>query len=65
MPDTKQDEFSQQAAQKQRGPLGEFLSFALHNKKWWLTPIIIVLILVGVLAVLGGTGVAPFIYTLF
>jgi hypothetical protein len=65
MPETQKDAFSQQAAKKQRGALGEFLSFALHNKKWWLTPIIIVLILVGVLAVLGGTGVAPFIYTLF
>jgi len=39
--------------------------FMIHNKKWWLTPIILVLVAVGVLAVLGGSGVAPFIYSLF
>ena len=65
MTEPKENEFSKQAARKQRGALAEFLSFALHNKKWWLTPIILVLVLVGVLAVLGGTGIAPFIYTLF
>ena len=41
----------------------EFLDFLLHNKKWWLTPIILVLLLVGLLAVFAATGVAPFIYT--
>lgn len=65
MAEPKENDFSKQAAQRQRGPLAEFLSFALHNKKWWLTPIIIVIVVVGLLAVLGGTGVAPFIYTLF
>jgi len=65
MADPKDNEFTRQAAEKQRGALAEFLGFALHNKKWWLTPIILVLVIVGVLAVLGGTGVAPFIYTLF
>jgi competence protein ComGC len=40
--------------------------FLKHRKKFWLTPIIIVLLLVGVLLVLGGSSViAPFIYTLF
>jgi hypothetical protein len=57
--------FSEQAGGKQRGPLAEFGSFVLHNKKWWLTPIIIVLVAIGFLAVLGGSGVAPFIYSLF
>ncbi|HZP61154.1 MAG TPA: DUF5989 family protein [Opitutaceae bacterium] len=65
---TEQDPTSfrrQAAAGKPRGSLAEFLSFVLHNKKWWLTPIIIVLLLVGLLVFLGGTGVAPLIYTLF
>jgi hypothetical protein len=65
MPKPEKNEFSKQAEGKQKGPLAEFLSFILHNKKWWLTPIILVLIAVGFLAVLGGSGVAPFIYTLF
>lgn len=36
-----------------------------HNKKWWMIPIIAVLLLFGVLLILGTTGAAPFIYTLF
>ncbi|MEI7901769.1 MAG: DUF5989 family protein [bacterium] len=35
------------------------------NKKWWLTPIIVVLLLLGVLIMISGTVAAPFIYTLF
>jgi hypothetical protein len=65
MPKSEKDTFSEQAGERRRGPMAEFLQFALHNKKWWLTPIIIVLVLVGALAVLGGSGVAPFIYSLF
>jgi hypothetical protein len=65
VPDSNKDEFSEKAAVKRRGPAAEFLSFVLHNKKWWLTPIILVLALVAALVVLGGSGVAPFIYSLF
>jgi hypothetical protein len=37
-----------------------------ERKKFWLAPIIIVLLLLGALIVLGqGSAVAPFIYTLF
>jgi hypothetical protein len=50
---------------KSPGLAAEFLAFLLHNKKWWLAPIIIFLLFLGILAVLGGTGAAPFIYTLF
>jgi hypothetical protein len=65
MPDDDKNAFKRQAAGKARGSMAEFFGFILHNKKWWLMPIIIVLLLVGVLVLLGGTGVAPFIYTLF
>jgi hypothetical protein len=47
------------------GFLAEFWDFLRHNKKWWLLPILIVLFLIGVLILLSGTAVAPFIYTLF
>ena len=50
---------------KQSGFLGEFASMLMHNKKWWLTPIVLVLILFGLLIILGGSSYAPFIYTLF
>ena len=39
--------------------------FLTNSKKWWMFPIIAVLILFGALMVLGGTAAAPFIYTLF
>lgn len=44
--------------------LGEFLSFAWHNKAWWIVPVVLVLLLMAMLIVLGQTT-APFIYTLF
>jgi hypothetical protein len=53
------------ANQRQPGILRELADFLLHNKKWWLAPIILVLLVLGLLVVLGGTGAAPFIYTLF
>lgn len=43
----------------------EFWDFLKHNKKWWLLPIVLVLMLLGVLILLSGTAAAPFIYTLF
>ena len=40
--------------------------FMLQNKKFWLAPIVIVMVLLGALLVFGqGSVVAPFIYTLF
>jgi hypothetical protein len=60
-----QNDFARHAEKKSVGILGEMWSFLRHNKKWWMTPIILVLLLLGVLVVLGGTGMAPFIYTLF
>ena len=63
--DTKQD-FAAQAAEEGRSSLvGEFTEFLSENKKWWLAPIIISVLLLGGLVLLGGTAAAPFIYTLF
>ena len=46
--------------------LAEFWDFMKHRKKWWLTPIIIFLVLFGMLIVLTeGSALAPFIYALF
>jgi len=40
--------------------------FMRERKKFWLAPIIILLLLLGILIVFGsGTAIAPFIYTLF
>jgi hypothetical protein len=46
--------------------LKDLWNFLKARKKWWLTPLIIVLIILGALVILGGTSaIAPFIYTLF
>jgi len=46
--------------------LSEFWTFLKARKKWWLGPILFVLLLMGLLIVLTeGSAVAPFIYTLF
>ena len=53
------------AQQSQRGIMGEFIGFMRDNAKWWLAPFLIVFLILAVVVVLGSTGAAPFIYTLF
>ena len=57
--------FTEQARQPRPGLAAELIGFLRHNKKWWLTPIVLVLLVVGALIMLSGTAAAPFIYTLF
>ena len=46
--------------------IAEFWDFLKVRKKWWLAPIVLVLLLLGALIVLTeGSAVAPFIYTIF
>lgn len=48
------------------GRAGEIWDFLKTRKKWWLTPIIVVLVLLSVVLVLSqGSAVAPFIYAIF
>lgn len=49
----------------EHGILVELWHFIRHGKKWWMIPIVVVLIIFGLLISLSGTGIAPFIYTLF
>jgi len=44
----------------------EFIEFLMHRKKYWLLPIIVIMLLVGLLLLsVQNSVVAPFIYTLF
>ncbi|MDW8322972.1 MAG: DUF5989 family protein [Burkholderiales bacterium] len=46
--------------------LKDLWGYMRERKKFWLAPIIVVLVLLGALIVLAqGSAVAPFIYTLF
>ena len=62
---SSKESFEQEATVSQSGLTQELWDFLRHNKKWWLTPIILVLLLVGLLVMLSGSAAAPFIYTLF
>jgi len=59
------DDFERLAAKQSSGLFGDFIYFLKNNKKWWLVPLILILVLVGVLVIVGSTAAAPFIYTLF
>jgi hypothetical protein len=45
--------------------ISEFWLFLMENKKWWLLPMVLVILLLGVLVLLSSSPVAPFVYTLF
>jgi hypothetical protein len=48
------------------GIVAELWAFMKVRKKWWLLPIIVMLLLVGTLLVFAqGSVLAPFIYTIF
>jgi len=44
----------------------ELASFLWERKKFWMIPVIVILVLIGFLVlVAGGSALSPFIYTLF
>lgn len=58
-------DFMSKAGGARAGFFTEMGQFMRENKKWWLTPIIIAVLVLGAVVILGGTAAAPFIYTLF
>jgi len=50
---------------REKGVLGEFWGLLMDNKKYWMLPIVLLLLVFGVLVILSGSSAAPFIYTLF
>jgi hypothetical protein len=65
MAQPSKNEFENAAKDSHRGIIGEFAQFLTQNKKFWLIPLLLVLLGLGVLLVLGNTAAAPFIYSLF
>ena len=57
--------FQELAKQKRPNLIVEFYCLLKQNKKWWLAPILLVLLLLGVLVFLSSTPLAPFIYSIF
>ena len=66
MAEAPRDDFERVAAEETGESLiAEFWGFLRENKRWWLLPIVAVLLIMGLLIFLSGTAAAPFIYTLF
>jgi hypothetical protein len=63
--ESENEDFAAQATEKRSSLAAEFTDFLKENKKWWLAPIVIAILGLGLLVLLGGTAAAPFIYTLF
>jgi hypothetical protein len=65
MSDDEKKSFEDAGKQRESSLLSEFFLMLKQNKKYWMVPLILVLLGFGVLIMLGGTAVAPFIYQLF
>ncbi len=61
----RDSDFQALASEERSSFVRELGRFAMQNRKWWLVPLIVVLLGIGLIIVLGGTAAAPFIYTLF
>ena len=59
------DDFEKASQEKQGSLVSEFVGFLKQNKKFWLLPLIIVMLALSALLILSSTAAAPFIYTLF
>jgi hypothetical protein len=61
----RRDAFVEEGTRARPSLLSEVWGFLVHNKKWWMLPIVVVFVLFGMLMLLGGTPASPFIYSLF
>ena len=59
------NEFEKASNQKQDNLVTEFLGFLKETRKFWMIPLIIVMLALATLLVLTNSALAPFIYTLF
>jgi hypothetical protein len=65
MNDERKLRFERAATQGDQGLFVEYLRFLSQNKKYWLIPVIVVLFLIGLLVMLGGSVAGAFIYPIF
>ena len=59
------EEFVRQGEMRRTSFVSDLFFFLKNNKKWWMLPLIGLLLMFGVLMFLATTGVAPYLYTLF
>ncbi len=63
--ETRDTQLRELARERQSNIFVELVSLAMRRKKYWLLPVILVLLLFGVLVVVSGTAAAPLIYSIF
>jgi hypothetical protein len=59
------NEFESASKEERKSFLREYVDFLVADKKYWMIPLSVVLLLLALIVVLGSTAAAPFIYTLF
>ena len=57
--------FQEAANEAPPGLVRDFISFMRENRKWWLTPFLVVFGVLALALVLYSTGALPFLYTMF
>jgi len=57
--------FEKASADRESSLVGEFMAMVKENKKYWLVPLIVALLVFGLIIILAGSAAAPFIYTIF
>jgi hypothetical protein len=65
MTDPEKNDFEQASLKPRANIVRELGGFIKERRKWWLLPLLLAILLLGILILLSGTGLAPFIYTLF
>ena len=64
-PEKESNAFVEAGEDEQMGLIAEFIEFIRENKKYWMIPLLVILLVLGLLVLAGGSSLAPFIYTLF
>jgi hypothetical protein len=64
-PSKEKREFEDLADEASPSFVAEVWHLVSSDKRWWLAPVLIGILILGALVMLTGSGVAPFIYTLF
>ena len=62
---TGEDELAELAQRRSQDPFREFLYLVVRTRKYWMVPIIMLLLFAGLLIAAGASSLAPLIYALF
>lgn len=58
-------EFNREASRPRSSFFSDYLYLVRNNRKWWMLPLLGLLLALGGLVLFSSSGVAPLIYTLF